>query len=93
MELPYKVLERPRGFLCHLAMVYDMIFPFLKEYHLDLAKHLLHRDEEGWKLTDLNWIAHLETQVQEQRLTQIEAETMKNLTLEWKKEPHQPQLE
>ena len=51
--LSYKKLERIRGFLCHMAMVYDSIFPYLKGFHLTLASHLPHRDDDGWKMTDL----------------------------------------
>ena len=47
-KFEYKRLERTRGFLCHLAMVYDVIFPYLKGFHLVLASHLPNRDEEGW---------------------------------------------
>ena len=39
-KLCYKRLERIRGFLCHLAMVYDPIYPYLKGFHLTLASHL-----------------------------------------------------
>jgi hypothetical protein len=48
----YKQLEQIRGFLCHMAMTYETITPFLKGLHLMLASYLLHRDEEGWKLSD-----------------------------------------
>ena len=54
--LEYKHLERVRGFLCHLAMTYDILFPFLKGFHLALCAHLPNRDEEGWKVKDLEWI-------------------------------------
>ena len=63
-ELSFKELEKVRGFLCHLAMVYEIIFPYLKGFHLTLSSHLPKRDEEGWKMTDLEWIAHLESEVQ-----------------------------
>ena len=46
-QLSYKRLERVRGFLCHMAMVYDSIFPYLKGFHLTLANHLPQRDDEG----------------------------------------------
>ena len=46
-QLSYKRLERVRGFMCHMATVYDSIFPYLKGFHLTLASHLLYRDEEG----------------------------------------------
>lgn len=62
--LEYKRLERIRGFLCHLAMVYDIIFPYLKGFHLTLAKHLPHRNDEGWKMSELEWIGHVEVKVE-----------------------------
>ena len=45
-KLSYKRLERIRGCLCHLAIVYDPIFPYLKGFHLTLASHLPHRDSK-----------------------------------------------
>ena len=56
----FKMLERIRGFLCHLAMTYDILFPYLKGFHLTLCSHLPKRDEEGWKRSDLEWIGYLE---------------------------------
>ena len=43
----YKRLERIRGFLCHLSMVFDMFTPYLKGFHLTLAQNLPKRDDEG----------------------------------------------
>ena len=40
----YKRLERYRGFLYHLAMVYSIFFPFLEGFHLTLASHLPKRN-------------------------------------------------
>ena len=62
--LGYKRLERIRGFFCHLEMVYKILFPFLKGFHLTLATHGSQRSEEGWKLSDLEWIGHLENKVE-----------------------------
>ena len=45
--LSYKHLERVRGFICHLAMTFDILFPFLKGFHLTLASHLPKRDKQG----------------------------------------------
>jgi hypothetical protein len=39
-EYSYKRLEQIRGFLCHLAMTYENITPFLKGLHLTLASFL-----------------------------------------------------
>ena len=49
-----------RGFFCHLAMTYPLIFAYLKGFHLTLSSHLPRRNEEGWKLTDLEFCAYLE---------------------------------
>jgi len=56
----YKFLERVRGFLCHLAMTFDVIFPYLKGFHLTLCSYLPNRNEDGWKIKDLEWIGFLE---------------------------------
>jgi len=56
----FKLLERIRGFLCHLAMTYELLFPFLKGFHLTLCAHMPSRDEEGWKLSELEFIGYLE---------------------------------
>ena len=53
----YKRLEVICGFLCHLAMTYELLFPFLKGFHLTLAQHLPCRDSEGWKIKEASWIA------------------------------------
>ena len=74
--LEYRRLERIRGFFCHLAIVYEIFFPFLKEFHLNLAKHGPQRSEEGWKLSDLEWIEHLENKVEAGRLSREEADEM-----------------
>ena len=75
-KLSYKELERIRGFLCHMAMVYDVIFPYLKGFHLTLAHHLPRRDEGGWKLTDLEWIAHIENKVDEGRYSRQQGDLL-----------------
>ena len=75
-KLEYKRLERIRGFLCHLAMVYDILFPFLKGFLLTLSQHLPRRDKEGWKINDLQWIGHLEGKVEQGKMTRKEAELM-----------------
>ena len=53
VQFSYKRLEQIRGYLCHLAMTYSVIFPYLKGFHLTLAQHLPKRNEEGLKLSDL----------------------------------------
>ena len=58
-----------------MAMVYDSIFPYLKGFHLTLASHLPHRDDDGWKMTDLEWIAHLENKVESGDYSREQADT------------------
>ena len=77
--LCYKTLEKQRGFLCHLAMVYDVIFPYLKGFHLDLCKHYPKRDKEGWKMSDLEWIGLLESRVEEGRMSRKEMENLRDV--------------
>ena len=72
--LNYKRLEQIRGFLCHLAMTHSVLFPYLKGFHLTLSSHLKNRDDEGWKLTDLDYIAYLEDKTEKQQLTDDEKE-------------------
>ena len=57
VELNFKHLERVRGYLCHLAMTFPILFPYLKGFHLTLCSHLPGRDKEGWKRQDLEKIA------------------------------------
>ena len=58
--LSYKLLEQMRGYLCHLAMTFPIIFPYLKGFHLTLASHLDNRDSGGWKINDLELLGHME---------------------------------
>ena len=57
-------------------MAYEMLFPFLKGIHLTLASHLPNRSDEGWKLSDLEWIQHLKSKVEEGRLLRKEADDL-----------------
>jgi len=59
-EFDFKYLEQIRGFLCHLALTFDVIFPFLKGFHLLLCHHLPQRNEEGWKINEMEWLAYLQ---------------------------------
>ena len=52
-QLSYKKFERVRNFLCHMAIVYDSIFPYLKGFYLTLASRLPCGDEQGWKMAEL----------------------------------------
>lgn len=57
----FKLLEKISGFLCHLAMAFSVIFPYLKGFHLTLCQHQPKIDESGWKISDLEWIDHVES--------------------------------
>jgi len=70
--LDYKHLERVRGFLCHLAMAYDVLFPFLKGFSPRLCAHFPNRNEEGWKVKDLEWIGFLEERIAQGKLSERE---------------------
>ena len=59
--LSYKHLESIRGFFYHLAMTFGILFLYLKGFHRTLCSHLPKRDEEGWKMKDLEWIGHLDS--------------------------------
>ena len=78
-SLNYKSLEQTRGFLCHLAMTYDILFPYLKGFHLILCSHLPKRDGEGWKIQELEWLGYMETRKSEGKLTQTEYEEAINI--------------
>ena len=45
----------------------------MKGFHLTLARHLQQRDEGGWKLTDLDWIGHIETKIEQGKYLRLEA--------------------
>ena len=70
----YKLLERVRGFLCHLAMTFDLLFPFLKGFHLTLCAHLPQRNEEGWKIKELEWLGLLEQMREEGKMSDQEVQ-------------------
>jgi len=86
-ELDFKFLERVRGYLCHLAMTYNIIFPYLKGFHLTLCSHLPNRDEEGWKVKELEWIGHLHNRLSEGKISQEEYEETISLTYDTSKAP------
>jgi hypothetical protein len=73
-EFSYKRLEQIRGFLCHIAMTYETITPFLKGLHLTLAAYLPKRDADGWKLLDKKWIDHIREMVAEGKITKEDGE-------------------
>jgi hypothetical protein len=87
--LEYKHLERVRGFLCHLVMTYDILFPFLKGFHLALCAHLPNRDEEGWKVKDLEWIGFLEERIAQGKMSEEERSDLLNDQFDFGKAPKQ----
>jgi DNA-binding transcriptional regulator GbsR (MarR family) len=72
-EYLYKRLEQIRGFLCHLAMTYENITPFLKGLHLTLASYLPQRDAKGWKLSYKEWLKRMDDCVKAGKVTPEEA--------------------
>ena len=51
-----KDMERDRGFLVHLSMIYPCLTPYLKGFHLSLESWRPDRDQHGWKLPVNDWI-------------------------------------
>jgi hypothetical protein len=80
--LNYKRLEQIRGFLCHLAMTYLIVSPYLKGLHLTLASHHPGRDKFGLKMGSKEWAAYLYESVERGKLTEEEAETMSRASVE-----------
>ena len=70
----FKRLEQIWGFMCHLAMTYECVTPFLKGLHLTLASYLPHRDAEGWKLLDKQWLNMVEDLVQQGKMSREDAD-------------------
>ena len=55
-ELNRKELERDRGFMVHIAMIYPSLVPYLKGFHLALETWRPDHDQDGWKLPANEWI-------------------------------------
>jgi hypothetical protein len=72
----YKTLERVRGFLCHLSMTFEVITPFLKGFHLILAKHLPRRDDDGWKFSEKRYLSYVHQKLADEKITDLEAHAM-----------------
>lgn len=51
-----KDLEKDRGFLVHLSMVYPGLVPYLKGFHLSLESWRPDRNSQGWKLPVNDWL-------------------------------------
>jgi polyhydroxyalkanoate synthesis regulator phasin len=77
-EFSYKPLEQIRGFLCHMAMTYETITPFLEGLPLTLASFLPQRDKEGWKMSDQKWLDHIRELVKEGKMTAQEGDQAVN---------------
>ena len=87
----YKRLEEIRGFLCHLAMTYELVTPYLKGLHLTLAAHHPQRDTEGWKLSTKEWDLYLWGKASEGKFSGDEDnECKKTAQLASREEPTQP---
>ena len=77
-KLNFKYLEKIRGYLCHLAMTFNIIFPYLKGFHQTLCSYLPKRNEDGWKIRDLEWLGYLEQEKSSGRISEKEAENLLN---------------
>ena len=75
-HLSYKRMEQIRGFFCHLCMVFDTLTPYLKGFHLALASYLPQRDDEGWKFTSVEFVAHVENKVADGEYTREQAQCL-----------------
>jgi hypothetical protein len=54
-------------------MMFELITPFLKGFHLSISGHLPRRNSEGWKIAERSWDAHVHQQVAEGLMTEEEA--------------------
>jgi len=86
-DFDFKYLEKVRGFLCHLALTYEIIFPFLKGFHLTLCGHLSHRNYEGWKVNDMEWLAYLEEAKSKGLMTESDIDHLMNAKYDPKLRP------
>lgn len=59
--IEFKQLERYRGFLIYVARTYPMLIPYLKGIHLTLDSWRPWQREDGWKLTNSEIRAAMET--------------------------------
>ena len=55
-EVNRKELERDRGFLVHISMIYPSLTLYVKSFHLTLESWRPDRDNEGWKLPVNDWL-------------------------------------
>jgi len=86
-KLNFKMLEKIRGYLCHLAMTFDIIFPYLKGFHQTLCSYLPKRNDEGRKIRDLEWLGYLEQEKMAGRMSEEEVDTLLNFKYDPKSRP------
>jgi len=86
-DFDFKYLEQVRGFLCHLALTFEIIFPFLKGFHLTLCSHLTHRNYDGWKINDMEWLAYLEEARNKGIMTSSDIDHLLNIKYDPKSRP------
>ena len=53
-KIPFKFLERGRGFMVYFCRTYTSFVPYLKGIHLTLDSWRSNRDKEGWKMGKKN---------------------------------------
>eukprot|EP00980_Cylindrotheca_fusiformis_P014674 scaffold3994_cov133-Cylindrotheca_fusiformis.AAC.1 len=58
--IPFKPLERDRGFLVHMAATFKAMNPYLKGIHLMLDSWRANRRSDGWKMKPKEWAEFLE---------------------------------
>eukprot|EP00980_Cylindrotheca_fusiformis_P005545 scaffold1173_cov84-Cylindrotheca_fusiformis.AAC.3 len=58
--MPFKPLERDRGFLVHMAATFKAMNPYLKGIHLTLDSWRANRRSDGWKMKPREWAHFLE---------------------------------
>ena len=59
-------------------MTYEVLFPYLKGFHLTLASFLDTRGEDGWALADDVWNAYLENQLHDDSISGTQLDQLKN---------------
>lgn len=72
----YKRLDQIRGYLCHLAMTFDIFFAYLKGFHLTLSQHLPKNTDEGWKMSDFEWIGYVEERFRTDKISTQEKDRL-----------------
>jgi hypothetical protein len=76
IQMEYKELEIERGFLVHLSISFKMLTHHLKGFHLALVSHSPHWTDDGWKVSDAEWMAYLSLKVENNILSREEADLL-----------------